>query len=167
MIWLHWAHAHFRLRWTPLVEKGPATGSIIGAIIGVILFIALIVTIVVVVHKQRMNRDGPPTHKPPPPQKHTKISYNAVQAPNSSVRLAYYETQSTEPVTDLDSYHGDDDDQPKMFDHDASSGLEESEVLPPYYELREMDVGTYANEQEQDPSSLSREDSFMSAPMIV
>ncbi|KAF7708256.1 nectin-2 isoform X2 [Silurus meridionalis] len=147
-------------------SKGPATGAIIGAIIGVILFIALIATIVAVVCKKRMDRDGPPTHKPPPPKKHTTISYNAVPTPvnhnDNSVPLTYYETQRAEPVTDLDSYHAeDDDDLPKPFDHSPSE-VEGSEMLPPYYELREMDTGTDAY-----PSSLSREDSFMSAPMIV
>ncbi|KAF4088469.1 hypothetical protein AMELA_G00082610 [Ameiurus melas] len=156
------------VRETPLVEKGSATGSIIGAIIGVILFIALIITIVVVVRKQRMNRDGPPTHKPPPPKKHTTVSYNAVPAPiSNNDPFAYYETQRVEPVTDLDSYHGDDeDDQPKMIYHNTSSGLEDSEILPPYYE-RDMDTEICDNEQQPNPSTLSKEDSFMSAPMIV
>ncbi|XP_053480846.1 nectin-2 isoform X2 [Ictalurus furcatus] len=157
------------VRETPLVEKGSATGSIIGAIIGVILFIALIVTIVVVVRKQRMNRDGPPTHKPPPPKKHTTISYNAVPAPiNNTDPFAYYETQRAEPVTDLDSYHGDDeDDQPKLTYHNTSSGLEDSEIPPPYYEHVETDTEIGDDEQPPNPSTLSKEDSFMSAPMIV
>ncbi|KAK3571890.1 hypothetical protein QTP86_020555, partial [Hemibagrus guttatus] len=148
---------------------GPATGIIIGAIIGVLLFIILIVTIVIVVRKQRMNRNGPPTHKPPPPQKHPKISYSAVSNTQNNVPLEYYETQRVEPVTDLDSYHGDDenDDQPKTFDPNTGYAVEGSEMLPPYYEFRETDTGMDANEQHQRPSSLSREDSFMSAPMIV
>ncbi|GAA6097261.1 nectin-2 isoform X2 [Tachysurus ichikawai] len=115
----------------------------------------------------------PPTHKPPPPQKHTKISYSAVQPPVSNtqnnVPLEYYETQRVEPVTDLDSYIGDDedDDPPKIFDPNTVSGLEDSEMLPPYYEFRETEMRVDAIEQDQSPSSLSREDSFMSAPMIV
>lgn len=68
---------------------------------------------------------------------------------------------------DLDSYHGEDDDQPKHFDHTTGYGLEDSEMLPPYYEPGDMDKGMDANEQLQNLSSLSREDSFMSAPMIV
>ncbi|XP_060777535.1 nectin-2 isoform X2 [Neoarius graeffei] len=151
------------VRASPLIEKGPATGSIIGAIIGIILFIALIITIVFMVRKHRSN-DGPPSHKPPPPKKHPKISYNAVQPPNSNVNsnvpLEYYETHRAEPVTDLDSYHDDDGgNEPKP----PSSGLEDDEMLPPYYELREMD----ANEQPQNPSTLSRDDSFMSAAVTV
>ncbi|XP_060726677.1 nectin-2 isoform X2 [Tachysurus vachellii] len=152
---------------------GAATGSIIGAIIGLILFIALIATIGVVVYKQCMKRDRPPTHKPPPPQKHTTISYSAVQPPVSNTQnnipLEYYETQRVEPVTDLDSYIGDDedDDPPKMFDPNTVSGLEDSEMPPPYYEFRETEMRVDAIEQDQSLSSLSREDSFMSAPMIV
>ncbi|XP_058244109.1 nectin-2 isoform X2 [Hemibagrus wyckioides] len=148
-------------------SKGHATGIIIGAIIGVILFIALIVTIVLLVRKQRMNRDGPPTHKPPPPQKHTKISYSAVSNTQNNVPLEYYETQRVEPVTDLDSYHGDDENQPKTFGPNTGYDFEGSEILPPYCEFREMDTGMVANEQHLGPSSLTREDSFMSAPMIV
>ncbi|TSR27784.1 hypothetical protein Baya_11819 [Bagarius yarrelli] len=85
---------------------------------------------------------GPPSHKPPPPMKLPKTSYN-----------------------DLDSYHSDDDDQPKPFYPNTGPDVEDSEMLPPYYEFR--DTGMDADEQHLSPSSLSREDSFMSAPMIV
>ncbi|KAM9487868.1 nectin-2 isoform 4-T4 [Clarias gariepinus] len=142
-----------------LSQSGAATGSIIGAIIGVILFIALIATIALLIRKRRMNRDGPPTYKPPPPKKNTPIyTENSNGPPDATV--AYYETQRTEPVTDLDD---GDDDPPKKFDYNTSSVMDESEMLPPYYEFRQMDV----DDQHENPSSLSREDSFMSAPMLV
>ncbi|KAF5902356.1 nectin-2-like isoform X2, partial [Clarias magur] len=85
-----------------LSQSGAATGSIIGAIIGVILFIALIATIALLIRKRRMNRDGPPTYKPPPPKKNTPI-YTPVQENSNSHPVdatpTYYETQRTEPVT--------------------------------------------------------------------
>ncbi|XP_036450717.1 nectin-2 isoform X2 [Colossoma macropomum] len=151
------------VRETQLVEPAGATGAIIGAIIGVLL-LAIIVTVVVIILRQRRNKsDAPPTHKPPPPMKTTMTSDRfaepavAVTDPLSENPLLYYETQKTEPMTDLDSYHGDDEEEhSQAFDYSAPSGLED----------REME-GSVDGEDPQLTPSVSRVDSFVSPAVIV
>ncbi|KAM7383247.1 hypothetical protein PAMP_002917 [Pampus punctatissimus] len=101
---------------TRLPEKGPTTGSIIGAIIGVIILLAIIGTGIAMYRKHRHNKlngDGPPKYKPPPPKK-TKSSTNrllntnpAPVAEDRPLQNQHYTTQSVEPVT---AHH--------VYDHD-------------------------------------------------
>ncbi|KAM9309875.1 nectin-2 isoform 3-T3 [Pholidichthys leucotaenia] len=165
------------VRGTRLPEKGATTGSIIGAIIGVIILVAIIGTAIAMYKKyktKKLNGDGPPNYKPPPPKK-TKNSANRVNSGYVSAdRLLEnqgYSTQTAEPITNLDSFPDDDD-------YDANGGTgnrehylsaappgwddpEDSEVVPPYMHM------------DHDPQDyhlgpdVRREESFVSPPMIV
>ncbi|XP_062847684.1 nectin-2-like [Trichomycterus rosablanca] len=147
----------------PLPQKGAATGSIIGGIIGAILVLALIATAVILIRKQCCNKDGPPTYKPPPPVKHSKIPDTMTYTEDTHSPLTYYETQNAEPVTDLDSYHGEDEDLPSQLDHKIPNSWEERDMQPPYYDHRELD----GQGQLHLPSNLARGDSFVSDPINV
>ncbi|KAL6489473.1 hypothetical protein MHYP_G00032140 [Metynnis hypsauchen] len=152
------------VRETRLVESAGATGAIIGAIIAVLILLAIIGTVLFIIFRRRKNKsDAPPTHKPPPPMKTTMTSDRfeepvvTVTDPLSDDPLLYYETQKTEPMTDLDSYHGDDEEEhDQALDYSAPSGLE----------YREMDVSVDGEDLQLTPS-VSRGDSFMSPAVIV
>ncbi|XP_072536636.1 nectin-2 isoform X2 [Salminus brasiliensis] len=155
------------VRETRLTEKGAATGGIIGAIIGLLLLLAIVVTVVFLIRRQRRNKDSdaPPSHKPPPPMKSTMTSDRTeptltMDPMSHESPLMYYETQKTEPMTDLDSYHDEYDDvaQEHPLDHSAPFGLEEGEMVDDGY--------LYPNEEQQTPS-VSRVDSFVSPAVIV
>ncbi|XP_066540068.1 nectin-2 isoform X2 [Hoplias malabaricus] len=152
------------VRETRLAEAGGLTGGIIGAIIGVLLLVAIICTTVFIIRKQRMNRDAdaPPAHKPPPPMRTPMTSESkfaepkvTMLAPQADSPLMYYETQKSEPMTDLDSYHSyedkEDEEFPPPLDHDA-----------PF--MREENV-----DEEDHPltPTVSRIDSFVSPAVIV
>uniref|UniRef100_A0AAR2M3L1 Si:ch73-22o12.1 n=1 Tax=Pygocentrus nattereri TaxID=42514 RepID=A0AAR2M3L1_PYGNA len=152
------------VRETPLVEPARATGAIIGSIIAVLILLAIISTALFIIHRQCKNKsDAPPTHKPPPPVKNTMTSDRfaepvvTVTDPLSDDPLLYYETQKTEPMTDLDSYHGDDEEEHgQALNYSAPSGLED----------REMDISVDGEDPQLTPS-VSRGDSFMSPAVIV
>ncbi|XP_037532141.1 nectin-2 isoform X2 [Nematolebias whitei] len=172
------------VRVTRLPEKGPATGSIIGGIIAVILILAIIGTGIAMWRKhknKKLSGDRPPKYKPPPPQKSKSSAITSVNQSfipldeNRGVPNEYYSTQSAEPITDLDAYQDDDDnnnyDNEDIEAHDgqhyfpaAPSGWDDpgnSEVPPPY---------TRQDSEPQDYDGLpnvSRGESFMSTPMIV
>ncbi|XP_019948582.2 nectin-2 isoform X2 [Paralichthys olivaceus] len=157
------------VRDTRLPEKGQTTGTIIGAIIGVILLLAIIGTAIAMYQKHRNKKqsgDGPPKYKPPPPKKTNNIttngqgntSYAPVDRPLQS---QYYNTQSDEPVTDLDAYH--EEDREHYFSA-APSGWDDpgdSEVLPPY-----MHTESDPHDDYQGPN-VNRGESFVSPAMFV
>ncbi|XP_076592631.1 nectin-2 isoform X2 [Chaetodon auriga] len=159
-----------------LPEKGPTTGSIIGAIIGVIILMAIIGTAIAMYRKHRNNKlngEGPPKYKPPPPKKTNSSAnrqLNAVPAPVSEDRplhTQYYSTQSAEPVTDLDAYHDEEDygdDEREHYHSAAPSGWDDpgnNEVPPPY-----MRTDSDPQDYHQGPN-VNRGDSFVSSAMFV
>ncbi|XP_034730121.1 nectin-2-like isoform X3 [Etheostoma cragini] len=163
------------VRETRLPEKGATTGGIIGAIIGVVILLAIIGTIIAMYHKHRNNKlngDGPPKYKPPPPKK-TTISaskqLNTGYVPvieDGPLQDQYYTTQSAEPVTDLDAYHGDDenDDVREHYHSAAPSGWDDpgnNEVPPPY-----MRTDSDPQDYHQGPN-VKRGESFVSSAMFV
>ncbi|XP_033959387.1 nectin-2-like isoform X2 [Pseudochaenichthys georgianus] len=165
------------VRGTRLPEKGPTTGSIIGAIIGVILLLAIIGTAIAMYRKHRNNKltgDGPPKHKPPPPKKttssastHPNVSHVPVAGEDGPLQNEYYNTQSAEPVTDLDANHDDDDyveDVREHYHSAAPSGWDDpgnNEVPPPY-------MRTDSDPQDYHPApNVNRGESFVSTAMFV
>ncbi|TKS82282.1 hypothetical protein D9C73_016391 [Collichthys lucidus] len=93
---------------TRLPEKGATTGSIIGAIIGVIILLAIIGTAIAMYRKHRNNKlngEGPPKYKPPPPKKTNSStnrlnpSYAPPPVTDDRPESQYYNTQTAEPVT--------------------------------------------------------------------
>ncbi|KAM4600462.1 uncharacterized protein ACJ7VT_020411 [Polymixia lowei] len=161
---------------TRLPEKGPTTGSIIGAIIGVIILLAIIGTAIAMYRKHRdnkLNGDGPPKYKPPPPKKPNSSTdrLNTTHDPVSEDRPLqnqYFNTQSAEPVTDLDTFHEDEDDNGQgdkaHYYSAAPSGWDDpghNEVPPPY-------LYSYDDPQDQPPgANVNRGDSFVSSAMFV
>ncbi|XP_070822189.1 nectin-2-like isoform X2 [Chaetodon trifascialis] len=164
------------VRGNRLPEKGPTTGSIIGAIIGVIILIAIIGTAIAMYRKHRNNKlngEGPPKYKPPPPKK-TNSSANRQLNTNSApvtedrpLQTQYYSTQSAEPVTDLDAYHDEEDygeDEREHYHSAAPSGWDDpgnNEVPPPY-----MRTDSDPQDYHQGPN-VNRGDSFVSPAMFV
>ncbi|XP_049439616.1 nectin-2-like isoform X2 [Epinephelus fuscoguttatus] len=165
------------VRGTRLPMKGATTGSIVGAIIGVIVLLAIIGTAIAMYRKHRNNKlngDGPPKYKPPPPKK-TESSAN--RQPNTTnvpmtedrpLQDQYYSTQSAEPVTDLDAYHDDNDDyagDDRVHYYSAApSGWDDpgnNEVPPPY-----MRTDSDPLDYHQGPN-VNRGDSFVSPAMFV
>ncbi|KAM9353667.1 nectin-2 isoform 2-T2 [Symphorus nematophorus] len=159
-----------------LPEKGATTGSIIGAIIGVILLLAIIGTAIAMYRKHRNNKlngDGPPKYKPPPPKK-TNSSANRQNTSHAPVpeerplQDQYYSTQSAEPVTDLDTYHDDEDygvDDREHYYSAAPSGWDDpgnNEVPPPY-----MRTDSDPHDDYHQGPNVNRGDSFVSPAMFV
>ncbi|XP_042345283.1 nectin-2 isoform X2 [Plectropomus leopardus] len=164
------------VRGTRLPMKGATTGSIVGAIIGVIILLAIIGTAIAMYRKHRNNKlngDGPPKYKPPPPQKTNSSANRQVNSGNVPVaedrplQNQYYSTQSAEPVTDLDAYHDDEDyghDGREHYYSAAPSGWDDpgnNEVPPPY-----MRTDSDPQDYHQGPN-VNRGDSFVSPAMFV
>ncbi|KAM4581510.1 poliovirus receptor homolog isoform 2-T2 [Odontesthes bonariensis] len=169
------------IRATSRREKGPTTGSIIGAIIGVILIIAAIGTGIAIYRKHKNNKlngDGPPKYKPPPPKKTDNSAtrpLNSSHAPVTQDRPPhnqYYSTQGAEPVTDLDANDDDENSDTETRETNnrehyysaAPSGWDDpgnNEVPPPY-------VRTDSDHQDyyQGPN-INHGDSFVSSAMFV
>ncbi|KAM9852360.1 nectin-2 isoform 1-T1 [Aulostomus maculatus] len=163
------------VRGTRLPEKGATTGSIIGAIIGVIILIAIIGTAIAMYRKHRdnkLNGDGPPKYKPPPPKKTNSSAnreVNTSNAPVADTRLLqnqYYSTQSAEPVTDLDAYHDDEEGEEEREHYYAAapSGWDDpgNDEVPPFYQRTDRDP----QDHHQAPN-VNRGDSFVSPAMFV
>ncbi|KAK1795374.1 hypothetical protein P4O66_010547 [Electrophorus voltai] len=156
-------------------ERGPATVAAIAAIIGILLFLVLIGTVVVLVRKQlRKKADGPPTYKPPPPVKSSMTADRNLQSGinqdfTPEHPLVYYETQNkTEPITDLDSYHGEENvDDPRTFDYSAPCGWELEEPLPPYSDHLELGRELTGSAHGNMATSVTRGESFVSSAVIV
>ncbi|XP_061632095.1 nectin-2 isoform X2 [Phyllopteryx taeniolatus] len=164
------------VRGTRLPEKGATTGSIIGAIIGVILIVAIIGTAVAMYRKHRANKlngEGPPKHKPPPPNKNNTavkpVTNNAPAAEERLIDSQYYRTQDAEPVTDLDAYDDDGDNNggegPRVHYYAAApTGWDDpgNNEAPPFYEHSRNK--SHENGQGTD---VGRGDSFVSPAMFV
>ncbi|XP_019116802.1 nectin-2 isoform X3 [Larimichthys crocea] len=164
------------VRGTRLPEKGATTGSIIGAIIGVIILLAIIGTAIAMYRKHRNNKlngEGPPKYKPPPPKKTNSSanrlnpSYAPPPVTDDRPENQYYNTQTAEPVTDLDAYHDDEDYTENDREHyysAAPSGWDDpgnNEVPPPY-----MRTDNDPQDYHQGPN-VNRGDSFVSPAMFV
>nr|XP_020504786.1 nectin-2 isoform X2 [Labrus bergylta]XP_029136107.1 nectin-2 isoform X2 [Labrus bergylta] len=161
------------VRGTRLPEKGATTGSIIGALIGVIILLAIIGTAIAMYRKHRDQKDGPPKYKPPPPKKTNSSAgrqVNTAPAPvveDRPLTDQYYSTQSVEPVTDLDTYHDEEDDGVEDREHyysAAPSGWDDprnNEVPPPY-----MRRDGSPQDYHQAPN-VNRGESFVSSAMFV
>ncbi|XP_039973486.1 nectin-2-like isoform X3 [Xiphias gladius] len=158
------------VRGTRLPEKGPTTGSIIGAIIGVIILLAIIGTAIAMYrkhHNNKLNGDGPPKYKPPPPKKTNSSANggNTSYAPvveDRPLQNQYYSNHSAEPVTDLDTYH--DDEERAHYYSAAPSGWDDpgsNEVPPPY-----MRTDSDPQDGHQGPNVIHG-DSFVSPAMFV
>ncbi|XP_007250916.2 nectin-2 isoform X2 [Astyanax mexicanus] len=161
------------VRETPLVQAGGTTGAIIGALIGVIILLALIGAAVFIVRKKRRNMDAPPTHKPPPPMKTSmtsdrnmepKLTMDPLIPGSNESPLMYYETQKNEPMTDLDSYHDEYDEEPQELPLNHSAPYQNHERELDDEDLDDEDVNVDA---EQLTPSVSRVDSFVSSAVIV
>ncbi|XP_045900726.1 nectin-2 isoform X3 [Micropterus dolomieu] len=158
-----------------LPERGHTTGSIIGGIIAVIIILAIIGTVIAMYRKRinsKLNGEGPPKYKPPPPKKTNSSTNwpNISHAPvteDRPLQNEYYTTQSAEPVTDLDAYHDDDncvEDFGKHYFSAAPSGWDDpgnNEVPPPY-----MHTDSDTQEYYEGPN-VNRGDSFVSPAMYV
>ncbi|XP_068425948.1 nectin-2 isoform X2 [Clinocottus analis] len=163
------------VRGTRLPGKGATTGSIIGAIIGVIILLAIIGTAIAMYrkHSNKKHNDGPPKYKPPPPKKTSSSASrqpktnNVPVAENQPLQDQYYNTQSAEPVTDLDAYHDDEDnvdDEREHYYAAAPSGWDDpgnNEVPPPY-----MRTDSDPQDYHQGPN-VNRGESFVSSAMFV
>uniref|UniRef100_A0A1A8IGS1 Poliovirus receptor-related 2 (Herpesvirus entry mediator B) n=1 Tax=Nothobranchius kuhntae TaxID=321403 RepID=A0A1A8IGS1_NOTKU len=159
-----------------LPEKGPATGGIIGGIIAVIVILVIIGTGIAMWRKyanKKLNGDGPPKYKPPPPTKINSSKLNPAYTPVNYDRTAlnqFYATQSPEPVTDLDAHPDDvDDHDPGTKDGQhyisaSPSGWDDpgnDDALPPY-SSQNIEPHDY-----NGGINIGREESFVSPPMIV
>ncbi|XP_029307582.1 nectin-2 isoform X3 [Cottoperca gobio] len=162
------------VRGTRLPSKGATTGSIIGAIIGVVILLAIIGTAIAMYrkHRNKLSGDGPPKHKPPPPKKTNGSASrpnasNVPVAENTPLQNQYYNTQSAEPVTDLDAYHDEEDHAEEEREHyhsAAPSGWDDpgnNEVPPPY-----MRTDSDPQDYHQGPN-VNRGESFVSPAMYV
>ncbi|XP_072250070.1 poliovirus receptor homolog isoform X2 [Leuresthes tenuis] len=166
------------IRATRLPEKGPTTGSIIGAIIGVILLIAVIGTGIAIYRKHKNNKlngDGPPKYKPPPPQKTDNSAARPLNSSHASVTQdrpphnQYYSTQSAEPVTDLDANDDNENSDTETNNREhyysaAPSGWDDpgnNEVPPPY-----MRTDSDPQDYYRGPN-INHGDSFVSSAMFV
>ncbi|XP_029307581.1 nectin-2 isoform X2 [Cottoperca gobio] len=163
------------VRGTRLPSKGATTGSIIGAIIGVVILLAIIGTAIAMYrkHRNKLSGDGPPKHKPPPPKKtngsasRQPNASNVPVAENTPLQNQYYNTQSAEPVTDLDAYHDEEDHAEEEREHyhsAAPSGWDDpgnNEVPPPY-----MRTDSDPQDYHQGPN-VNRGESFVSPAMYV
>lgn len=155
------------------------TGGIIGGIIAAIIILCLIGAGLAMYRKRRMNMgsgEGPPKHKPPPPMKsgsstemlnksQDKATTITETQPLSNYEPNYYETNSAEPVTDLD------DDTGPPANGGTSNAWNGSEHLPEKEDSADESLPPYAaGNQEGNHGSganIAREESFVSQPMLV
>ncbi|XP_018942841.1 nectin-2-like isoform X2 [Cyprinus carpio] len=145
----------------PQPMKGAAIGGIIGGILCVIILVALIATILMVRKCKRKNKDGPPTHKPPPPMKTYSYSERpSIDKPVSDSQLMHHETEKEDPMKDLSAYHDD-------KDHYEPSRFSWEDKQSPYQDDRDEDRTMGEEDGYYITSSASRGSSFMSPAVIV
>ncbi|XP_059411701.1 nectin-2-like isoform X2 [Carassius carassius] len=162
----------------PLPPQASNAGPVIGGIIAAIIILCLIGAGVAMYHKRRRsmeNGEGPPKHKPPPPMKsgsstemlnkpQDKTTTITETQPLSNNEASYYETNSAEPVTDLDDDNNGppaNGNTPTVWDSSGQPPEKDSitdESLPPY-EPADVANTVYSN--------IAREESFVSKSMIV
>ncbi|KAF4100803.1 hypothetical protein G5714_018999 [Onychostoma macrolepis] len=164
----------------PLPAPTSSMGPVVGGIIAAIIILCLIGAGVAMYHKRRQsmeNGEGPPKHKPPPPMK-SGSSTEMLNKPQdktttitetqllSNYETSYYETNSAEPVTDLDDDNTGppaNGGTPTVWDgsgHPPEKDNTTDETLPPYEPADQNDV-------EADYTSVAREESFVSKAMLV
>ncbi|XP_016425501.1 nectin-2-like isoform X3 [Sinocyclocheilus rhinocerous] len=164
----------------PLPAQARSVGPVIGGIIAAIIILCLIGAGVAMYHKRRQsveNGEGPPKHKPPPPMKsgssteilnkpQDKTTSITETQPLSNYETNYYETNSAEPVTDLDDDNTGppaNGGTPTVWDgsgHPPEKDDTTDETLPPYEPADQNDV-------EANYTNVAREESFVSKPMLV
>ncbi|XP_048058803.1 PVR cell adhesion molecule related 2 like isoform X2 [Megalobrama amblycephala] len=162
------------------LPKSPSAGPILGGIIAAIVILCLIGAGVAMYRKRvqsTANGEGPPKHKPPPPMKsgsstemlnkpQDKATTITEAQPLSNYETNYYETNSAEPVTDLDDDNTGppaNGGTPNVWDgsgHPPEKDESTDETLPPYEPADQNDI-------EVSHGNLAREESFMSQPMLV
>ncbi|XP_051519820.1 nectin-2-like isoform X2 [Myxocyprinus asiaticus] len=166
------------------VAKAASAGPVIGGIIAAIIILCLIGAGVAMYHKRRQsikNGEGPPKHKPPPPMK-SGSSTEMLNKPQdkattimetqllSSYEANYYETNSAEPVTDLDDDNTGppaNGGTPTVWDasvHPPENDEVTDEMLPPYEPAEQNDIDA---SHEPTAANIARGESFMSPPMLV
>uniref|UniRef100_A0A8C1J204 Nectin cell adhesion molecule 3 n=1 Tax=Cyprinus carpio TaxID=7962 RepID=A0A8C1J204_CYPCA len=164
----------------PLPAPTSNAGPVVGGIIAAIIILCLIGAGVAMYHKRRQsiaNGEGPPKHKPPPPMKsgsstemlnkpQDKTTTITETQPLSNYETNYYETNSAEPVTDLDDDNTGppaNGGTPTVWDGSGQPPEKDDttdETLPPYEPADQNDVeAAYTN--------VAREESFMSKAMLV
>ncbi|XP_042601194.1 nectin-2-like isoform X2 [Cyprinus carpio] len=164
----------------PLPAPTSNAGPVVGGIIAAIIILCLIGAGVAMYHKRRQsmaNGEGPPKHKPPPPMKsgsstemlnkpQDKTTTITETQPLSNYETNYYETNSAEPVTDLDDDNTGppaNGGTPTVWDGSGQPPEKDDttdETLPPYEPADQNDVeAVYTN--------VAREESFMSKAMLV
>ncbi|XP_050993336.1 PVR cell adhesion molecule related 2 like isoform X2 [Labeo rohita] len=162
------------------VPQHSNAGPVVGGIIATIIILCLIGAGLAMYQKHRQsmeNGEGPPKHKPPPPMKsgsstemlnkpQDKTTAITETQPLSNYERHYYETNSAEPVTDLDDDNTGppaNGGTPTVWDgsgHPPEKDEMTDEALPPYAPADQNDVeANYAN--------VAREESFVSKPMLV
>ncbi|XP_067282684.1 PVR cell adhesion molecule related 2 like isoform X2 [Pseudorasbora parva] len=163
------------------LSNASLAGPVIGGIIAAIIILCLIGAGVAMYRKRSQstaNGEGPPKHKPPPPMKSGSstemlnkpqdkaTTITETQPLSNYMTTNYYETNSAEPVTDLD-----DDNMgppanggtPNVWDgsgHPPEKDESTDETLPPYEPADLNDI-------QASPANITREESFMSQPMLV
>ncbi|KAL1255054.1 hypothetical protein QQF64_013115 [Cirrhinus molitorella] len=173
------AHVCHHYKPVPPPSKSNA-GPVVGGIIATIIILCLIGAGLAMYRKRRQsmeNGEGPPKHKPPPPMKsgsstemlnkpQDKTTAITETQPLSNYERNYYETNSAEPVTDLDDDNTGppaNGGTPTVWDgsgHPPEKDDTTDEPLPPYEPADQNDVeANYAN--------VAREESFVSKAMLV
>ncbi|XP_028679439.1 nectin-2 isoform X2 [Erpetoichthys calabaricus] len=164
----------------PKPMAAASTGSIIGGIIAAILIIGVLVTIYMIVKRHRKNGteddfEGPPTHKPPPPQK-TEGSLNSLDKiqkfPKENSTLLQTEYFQKEPVTELDNFDPPTDSAPVEYIELGQSYNPELQDYPPYtadeYDedyLEHMNP-IYNQLSYSEPRSVPRSGAFVMSPAM-
>uniref|UniRef100_A0A8C2GPJ4 Nectin cell adhesion molecule 3 n=1 Tax=Cyprinus carpio TaxID=7962 RepID=A0A8C2GPJ4_CYPCA len=164
----------------PLPAQASNAGPVVGGVIAAIIILCLIGAGVAMYRKQRQsveNGEGPPKHKPPPPMKsgsstemlnkpQDKTTTIIETQPLSNNETNYYETNSAEPITDLDDDNNGppaNGGTPSVWDgsgHPPEKDDTTGETLPPYKPADQNDV-------EANFTNVAREESFVSKSMLV
>uniref|UniRef100_A0A9J8BL06 Nectin cell adhesion molecule 3 n=3 Tax=Cyprinus carpio TaxID=7962 RepID=A0A9J8BL06_CYPCA len=164
----------------PLPAQASNAGPVVGGVIAAIIILCLIGAGVAMYRKQRQsveNGEGPPKHKPPPPMKsgsstemlnkpQDKTTTIIETQPLSNNETNYYETNSAEPITDLDDDNNGppaNGGTPAVWDssgHPPEKDDTTGETLPPYKPADQNDV-------EANFTNVAREESFVSKSMLV
>ncbi|XP_037330239.2 nectin-2 isoform X2 [Pungitius pungitius] len=156
-----------------LITPGPSSGAVIGGILGALAFIGIAVAIVFYIRKHRENREGPPKHKPPPPDKGGSATemLNKPLAPPTATETAplspgevYYEPTGGEPVTNLDEETGGalNGGAPPVL-HDPVGYDRANELAADGQRGNNLDSFSH----EQPAANISRGESFVSPAMYV
>ncbi|XP_056336300.1 nectin-2-like [Danio aesculapii] len=161
----------------PLPKVASSTGAAVGGFIAAIIILCLIGAGLAMYLKRRRsveNGEGPPKHKPPPPMKsgsstemlnkpQDKTTTLTETQPLSNYEPSYYETNSAEPVTDLDDENTGppaNGGTPTVWNGSEKHEETTEETLPPYEQAEQNDI-------DANHANVAREESFVSSPMLV